>query len=298
VTLLVLLLGSAPVIAAPALSTAEGPAVSEIEGAAEGSKVEKVRTLGDRSAGAVSLPEDVPADWWATVHEGIRRSEYYLTWQDETYLPGVPAAYQAPNHAHNLRTYFTTEGPVLIPHVWTEAEAPPWRWGLRLTAWGREGALQPVQAATLHPDANGVEYRRGEVVEWYVNDEWGLEQGFTLTAPPESEASTDESQVILEMALSGSLTPRLTAAGDAVELSTSDGRSAVRYDALHAFDATGRELPARFAVSDRHASILVDTEGAVYPLTIDPVITGLSSTADWTYHPGVYVPPIRAYVGC
>jgi hypothetical protein len=166
------------------------------------------------------------------VQEDIRRSEYHLTWRDETHLPGVPAAYQAPNRARNLRIYFTTEGPVIIPRVWAGVETPPWRWGLRLTAWGREGALQPVQAGTLHPDANRVEYRRGEVVEWYVNDEQGLEQGFTLTAPPESEVSTDGSQVVLKMALSGSLTPRLTAAGDAVELSTSDGRSAVRYGAL------------------------------------------------------------------
>ena len=298
VTLLVLLLGSAPVTAAPALSTAEGPALSEVAGAVGGSEVGGVHTLGEHSAEAVTRPEDIPADWWAIVQEDIRRSEYHLRWQDETHLPGVPAAYQAPNRAHNLRTYFTTEGPVLIPRVWAGVETPPWRWGLRLTAWGREGALQPVQAATLHPDTNRVEYRRGEVVEWYVNDERGLEQGFTLTAPPESEASTDESHVVLEMAFSGSLALKLTAAGDAVELSTSDGQGVVRYGALHALDATGRELPARIAVSNRHVSILVDTEGAVYPLTIAPVITGLSSEADWTYNLPVFVPPINAYVGC
>ena len=57
------------------------------------------------------------ADWWSTVQENIRRSEYHVTWQEQTYLADVPAAYQAPNRAHNLRTYFRPEGPVVIPRL-------------------------------------------------------------------------------------------------------------------------------------------------------------------------------------
>ena len=55
---------------------------------------------------AVSLPEGVSTGWWAAAQEDISRSEYQVTWQDRTYLPDLPAAYQAPNWAHNLRTYF------------------------------------------------------------------------------------------------------------------------------------------------------------------------------------------------
>ena len=36
------------------------------------------------------------ADWWSTVQENIRRSEYHVTWQEQTYLEDVEAAYQAP----------------------------------------------------------------------------------------------------------------------------------------------------------------------------------------------------------
>jgi len=281
VSLLVLSLGTTPVTAAPALS-ADGRSF------AEGPEAE-----------TTPLPAHASANWWATVQEDIRRSEYHVTWQDKTYLPDVPAAYHAPNRAHNLRTYFTSQGPVVIPRAWTAgAEAPPWRWGLRLAAWGREGALRPAQAATLHPDANRVEYRRGEVVEWYVNDERGLAQGFTLMMPPESDGANDESPVILKMAFSGNLTPKLTGAGHALELATPNGRSGVHYGALHASDATGQELPVRFALGGQLASILVDATEAVYPLTIDAVVTGLSPEADWTYHPPVFVPPINAYVGC
>lgn len=71
---------------------------------------------------------DLPPDWWSAVQEEIRRSEYQVTWQEQTYLPDVPAAYQAPNRAHNLRTYFTPQDPVVLPRVRPEgAGAPPWQ---------------------------------------------------------------------------------------------------------------------------------------------------------------------------
>ena len=74
------------------------------------------------------LPPDAPPDWWATVQEQIRQSEYEVTWQDTTYLPDTPAAYQAPNRAQGLRTYFTPEGVVVIPRTGAQ-DALPWQWG-------------------------------------------------------------------------------------------------------------------------------------------------------------------------
>ena len=139
VTLLVLLLGSALVTAAPALSTAEGPALSaDVPSVVEGpppstargpalavpspalSEVGGVRTLGNRSAEAVTRPEDIPDDWWAIVQEDIRRSEYHLTWQEKhtclafppptrpptaptTYVPTLPPRGRCSSLASGLR---------------------------------------------------------------------------------------------------------------------------------------------------------------------------------------------------
>lgn len=61
------------------------------------------------SQDSIGLPAKAPADWWTTVQKNIRQSEYHVTWQDQTYLPDPPAAYQAPNCAHNLRTYFIAD---------------------------------------------------------------------------------------------------------------------------------------------------------------------------------------------
>jgi hypothetical protein len=154
----------------------------------------------EASAGAAPASAGrVSADWWAAVQENIRKSEYHATWQKQTYLSDVPAAYQAPNRAHNLRTYFTPAGIRVVPRVF-EGETPPWEWGLTLRGLGYSGKVQPVTAATLHSQANRIEYRRGgpfthpglalnevrgqALTEWYVNDERGLEQGFTLHAAP------------------------------------------------------------------------------------------------------------------
>jgi hypothetical protein len=114
----------------------------------------------------------VSADWWATVQETIRQSEYHVTWQEQTYLPDLPAAYQAPNRANNLRTYFSPINPVVIPRIWHgTSTTPPWRWQVSLTAWGPKGAVQPVSPATIQVEENRVEYRRESLVEWYRNDE-------------------------------------------------------------------------------------------------------------------------------
>ena len=131
----------------------------------------------------------VPADWWAEVQAEIEQVEYSITWQDQTYLPGSPEAFQAPNRAENLRTYFEPGGPTVLPRLWPEdLSDPPWRWELRLAAWGRE-EMEPVPAASLEVKGNLIEYRRGPLVEWYRNDGDGLAQGFRLSVSPPAGGS-------------------------------------------------------------------------------------------------------------
>jgi hypothetical protein len=135
--------------------------------------------------------EPMAPDWWATVQEDLRQAEYNVTWQEQTYLTDIPAAYQAPNRTHNLRTYFAPAGPIVIPRTWAEeTRIPPWRWEASLAGWGREGAAAAVPPAALEPQDNSISYRRGAsepeagLVEWYRNGEEGLEQHVRLVAPP------------------------------------------------------------------------------------------------------------------
>ncbi len=220
----------------------------------------------------------VPADWWVAVQAEIEQAEYQITWQEQTYLPDLPAAYQAPNRAENLRTYFGPAGPILIPRLWPEEmDGPPWRWELRLEEWGREGAMQPVETAELEVHGNQAEYRRAALVEWYRNDVEGLALGFRVGRPPEA-ASNAPLRLALswggDLAAQGDDGPGVAfVAGEAVVL---------RLGSLSARDATGRPLEVQRLMGDGMLRLQVDDTGATYPLELAAVISGLPATADWT----------------
>ena len=207
----------------------------------------------------------------------IGRSEYQVTWQHRTVVADLRDAYQAPNRAHNFRTYFTPDG---VRSVQRSGSAS-WEWGLNLTGFGYEGAIQPVTLAELSVDGNRVEYRRRELTEWYVNDDRGLEQGFTIATPPSGPfGSKGAGSLVLEMAVLGSLTPAMKGDGLAIELNTEGGAQVLRYGSLYAEDATGRLLPTELVLNPRGISLQVDDSSAVYPVIVDPLVTSPSSTAE------------------
>jgi hypothetical protein len=250
-------------------------------------------------------PEGAPgvtADWWSTVQKDIRQSEYDVTWQEHTDLADGDAAYQAPNRAHNLRTTFTPAGVRLTPRLF-EGQIPPWEWGLALSGYGYADSVQPVAAATLTASGNRIEYERGLLTEWYVNDERGLEQGFTLHTPPESAVANPKSEIVLDLALSGNLIATLNDDGQTIEFTTSPSTSGstgspqaseqggrVRvlcYGELAVVDAAGRQLPTRLSLSplgkgrgEGGIRIAFDATAALYPVTVDPLATEPAWTAE------------------
>ena len=260
-------------------------------------------TVGEHYGGtpdgdAVVLPEVASAGWWATAQEDIRHSEYHVTWQDSTYLPDVPAAYQAPNRAQGLRTYFTPDGLRIIPR--TEV-TPSWDWGLTLRGYDYEGDVQPVAAPTV--DGNRIEYLRGNVTEWYVNDEAGIQHAFRLETAPPFPLSVDDGEgamrpamshrqpggevrapLRIDLTLSGDVAASLAEDGRGITLAAVDGRAVLLYGSLEAVDTAGKQLPALLSLSGSTLSILVDDADGVYPIMFSLGVSanGLSATADWT----------------
>ncbi|MDY6877293.1 MAG: integrin alpha [Chloroflexota bacterium] len=258
-------------------------------------------------------------DWWTAVQEDVRHREYYITWQESPLSPGGPApsaglmagGYQAPNRAQNLRFGFYPAGIRIVPRTPTppsprqgQGEGGGWTCGLALTGLGRGEAPQPVAEAMPIPEANRVEYRRGPITEWYVNDQHGLEQGFQIPNPKsqtpnlQSPISNLQPPTVLELALTGDLTPRLTGGDQAIELATANGTPVLRYGPPRATDATGRSLPVRLELTPAHhvsrftfhasrftrhvLRITLDNTTATYPITLRLTIAGLPSSADWT----------------
>jgi uncharacterized delta-60 repeat protein len=230
--------------------------------------------LSSVGTNAIDLPAGASAEWWTTVQQNISSSEYYITLQENKGLANIKATYQAPNRAHNMRTHFTQEGIRIIPRTSTKSN---WTWGLSLKGFGYEEEVQPVESSKLSVSGNRIKYRRGNITEWYVNDERGIEQGFTIQAPSESEKQHG-SKIVLKLDIYGDLNGTLNSLVNSIKFTTAGGVGVVRYSELHAFDAGGRKLPAKFALADKTIDILVDASGALYPITIDPI----ASSPNWT----------------
>ena len=235
------------------------------------------------------LPPGATVEWWATVQEQLRQEMYHLGPAEGTQA----AVHRGHNLAHKLDITFEASSVRLTPgspswHDGINIPPPPlpgkgrrepWHWGLTLTAYGYAGAMQPVPAAELTAAGNRLEYRRGTISEWYVNDQRGLEQGFTITAPPPGREN--RSPLRLDLALSGDLIAVLSDDSQSIDFTTRQGVTVLRYSQLHAYDAGGRQLPAHLSLSRRDGGtigITVEDAGAVYPLTIDP----LATSPGWT----------------
>jgi hypothetical protein len=154
----------------------------------DGTVQAKTATASSQAADALlggkpASPGTGPGNTMDGVAKAIARSEYRVTWQEHTALPGRMAAYQAPNRAHNLRTYFTAEGiqvrprvsdsrsPILdlgldslsapsdLKHETLQSKAISWTFGLRLAGYGYDGQVEPAGKGELATATNRIDYR-------------------------------------------------------------------------------------------------------------------------------------------
>ena len=131
---------------------------------------------------------------------------------------------------------------------------------------------QPGPARAGRPAApaaagNVVRYRQGRLSAWYANGPAGLEQGFTLTAPPPGRARGH--LLRLDLAVSGNARALAAPGGQVI---FRHGSQALRYGGLVVTDASGRRLPAAITLRRGGLDLVTDTTGARYPLRIDPVL--------------------------
>ena len=222
---------------------------------------------GSETLKSTSSMTDGKADWLAQIQKDIAMSEYHVRKVNRIKNNQIfGAKWQATNRAHNLRTYYTPSGPMVIPR---KGDSANWRWGLELMD------APPVMQERV--TENRFEYhRKGGVIEWYVNDPQGLEQGFMIT-----EKLEGEKKIVLKLALLGDLQPEMKPSGKSIEFKSKIGRAVINYGHLKAWDVTGKELPskmnlAREADGRRYISLSIDATGACYPLTIDPLATKAS----------------------
>src|SRR5439155_13918424 len=128
---------------------------------------------------------------------GIARSEYRFSIQADR-------TWSAPNRAHDLRARFDASGLEVTSRTLGGSDTPRgWSLRLELTRVGRTGHETGVSRARVEqfgvetaPDglAEGrLSIPHGDLTEWYVNNDTGLEQGFVIQAPPPRSEALDES---------------------------------------------------------------------------------------------------------
>ena len=222
---------------------------------------------------------------YASLGEAVRAARYSVN--PSAHTPLGAGAYAAPNPEQRLTAYFTPGEMRLAGR----AGKGGWQFGMRLRGYGYGDQLLAVTPGALTAAGNRIEYartshqpnlqsadnpqsatsngRNPQLTEWYVNRPDGLEQGFTLSAPPEGKAAGAWLSVALE--LTGDVEAQLSGTERALTLKA--GGESLSYRGLKAWDATGRELESRLQLAGCEVRLEVDDAGAVYPVTIDPVFS-------------------------
>jgi hypothetical protein len=179
---------------------------------------------------------------------------------------------RAQNPAQALRADFTGQG--------MEVRAGQAHWQLSLGAYGYGDRLEKVREAVPQSRANRVEYVRGPLVEWYVNGPAGVEQGFTLSAPPASVSSgtRNSSPLTIALGIGGDLTATADSSAQAgaraqgLTLRDGHGNAVLRYTGLSAHDASGHALVAWLELGKEELRLRVEDAGATYPVVVDPFV--------------------------
>ena len=183
-----------------------------------------------------AVPDGLSATDWSSIRQQYEQHRHQAV--------AVDGGHQARNPGQQWLTRFDGRG------FLTRPDAGGWQWGLELQSYGFTGH---ERALTAPPQVSAagqrVTYDWDAVLqEWFVNDQRGLEHGFTLKDRPVGSPSINSQPSTLNLLLGvrGGLRPEVEADGRGVRFVDAHGAAALTYTGLSVRDADGRELPARF----------------------------------------------------
>jgi hypothetical protein len=203
------------------------------------------------------------------ITDEIMRLEYRFTSDDEVWT--------APNRSQGLRTRISPDGVEVTSRRFGGRQFDGgWTLLLQLTRYGRGDDRREVPPAAPIGNPNRVEFHRGPISEWYLNDSRGLEQGFTIYHIP--GRLDPDLPVVLEIGLSGGLAGIPSGDGKSIQLRDAAGKPVLLYHGLVVTDSAGRELDSDLVAGPGRLEIHYRDHGANYPVTVDPFL----SAAVWS----------------
>jgi hypothetical protein len=208
------------------------------------------------------VPIGLNADEWASIQKQMEMSKYKA-------YPQEKGGYTSANLAHGLQIAYSQEGnTVLTPRNTEEAD---YQIAMQLEGIGYQELTSLSTPKTLKQEDLGagkgskVSYQWNDnLSEWWINEEKGLEQWFSLQHAPEGR--NPNSPLHLRMAFQTDM----QVAQQGNRLTLKKGNTTLHYDKLKVWDATGREIQAEMHYTAGYLDFYITDREATYPLLIDP----------------------------
>ncbi|TLV03106.1 FG-GAP-like repeat-containing protein [Dyadobacter luticola] len=207
---------------------------------------------------------DIPQNTVSQLQEGLEKREYHISFDEQK------QSLQSPNRKQNLRAYYKP-GKLSIHN---RVDSSGQNFQLHLTTAGvyanGQKLYAPEQTAEVSNHENQLDIHSRGFTEQYINSKYGVRQNFIIDKAPD---------------VTESLEVRLAADGLKVrdqqdnELyfysENKDGKKITRliYNDLKCWDSHGKALDATLAYQNERIVIKVDVASAMFPVTIDPIIT-------------------------
>ena len=209
--------------------------------------------------------------WYANALKNIDAKEYEISFND------LDKTYSSPNRAHNLRGFYSNDQFSITPRNDSDEQ-----WKLTLQVKGIFHGRNKIYGLSKKPgiirSAYTIRFNNDDqFATEYVNSKEGVRQNFIINKEPVSKPQTINVKL---QTTKGWFINRVNdneihfARRALVAKATKTGYDKkITYNSLKVWDATNRKLAASFAVNHNTISIDVQTQNAVYPITIDPIST-------------------------
>lgn len=234
-------------------------------------------TVSINSYGAVKDSASIDSNIMTQINAQIEAEQYQIR---------ATGSKNNKSNSHDFRAYNITQdyGIDFSPDQVTiktaqNNSAPPLTF--KLNGWGYQNQLMPAGSAEVKTVGTRIEYQRPSITEWYNNTTLGLEQGFTLHRRP---SNPGQGPIQVSIALDQSLNYRIDQHGQALIASDDKGKDLYRYDHLLAWDSNQKYLAANLQLTSTNELVIaVNDDDAIYPITIDPLISNIDHVFRGTY---------------
>lgn len=212
------------------------------------------------------------SSWYAEAMRNVAKKEY------EFKPVAEDGMYVTPNRQNNLSFTYSDKGFTVKPHTTkipvdqTDPSKPVEEIKYKtLPNWQIAFNLNKEQIGEgqWQVTGNKAEYVTGNITVQYINNEEGMRQNFIVKEPTVTGA---DEKIVLDIAT----TLKVKVQPNGLQFTGKQG-VVMSYDQLKVWDANGQPLEATFEKSSRDYCIHVQSKNAVYPITIDPLSSAVTT---------------------